>query len=152
MGCGKTTIGKVLAKEIKYDFIDCDEYLESRFDITIKECFDISEKYFRDLETDCVKEISEYKNKVISTGGGIVLKKENIELLKDDIIVFINRPLDNILSDIELDTRPLVKNGGKEAVIQIYNSRLNLYKQYCHYEVANDKSIEMIVNEIKNLM
>ncbi len=147
MGCGKTTIGKALAKRLGLDFVDCDKYLEERFNTTISACFDISEEYFRGLETECVKELSLSKGKVISTGGGVVLHKRNIDLLQNDLIIFINRPLENILNDIDCQKRPLIKND-KEKLRKIYNERIDLYKKYCDIEVLNDRGFQDVVLEV----
>ncbi len=151
MGCGKTTIGKALSERLNLEFIDCDDYLENRFNTTIGECFDISEDYFRGLETQCLKEINLTKGRVISTGGGVVLHKRNIELLDNDLIIFINRPLENILNDVDCQKRPLIKNN-KEGLKNIYNERINLYKEYCDIEVLNDKTLEDIIVEILNFL
>ncbi len=152
MGCGKTTIGKRMASELGYNFVDCDEYLEKKYNKTITECFDISEKYFRDLESECLKELSEQSGNVLSTGGGMVLREENVKLFKDDIIIFINRPIENILSDVDKSNRPLINNQDSSKIIEIYNSRINIYKKSCDFEVVNDKSIEEIISEIKKII
>lgn len=148
MGCGKTTIGKKLSKELRQDFIDCDEYLEKKYNITISECFAISEKYFRDLETECIEELSKFERKIISTGGGIILKSENMDFLKNDTVIFINRPLENILRDIDNQNRPLIKND-KEKLVTLYNERIGLYKKYCNFEILNNSTIEDVIEKIK---
>ncbi len=152
MGCGKSTIGKMLAEEIGYNFVDCDEYLENKYNKTIPECFEISEKYFRDLESECVKELSLQSGNVLSTGGGIVLRAENIEVFKDDVVIFINRPIENILSDVDKSNRPLINNQDSSKVLEIYNSRIELYKSSCDFEIVNDGSIEAVLNEIKKII
>ncbi len=152
MGCGKSTIGKMLAEEISYNFIDCDEYLEKKYNKTIPECFEISEKYFRDLESECAKELALESGNVLSTGGGIVLRKENIEAFRNDIIIFINRPIENILSDVDKSNRPLINNKDSSKILEIYNSRIELYKNSCDYEIMNDRSIEEVLVEIKKII
>ncbi len=147
MGCGKTTIGKCLAESLELELIDCDDYLEKKYNKTISECFDISEEYFRNLETECLKELCETKGKVISTGGGVVLNKRNMDLLKDDFVIFINRPLENILSDVDCQKRPLIKND-KEKLRSIYIERIDLYKKYCDIEVINDCGLQDVLIEI----
>ncbi len=152
MGCGKSTIGEELAKRIDYDFVDCDRYLEKRHNTTIPECFAISESYFRDVESICLVDLSRLSKQVISTGGGCVTRDINMSLFEDDIVVFINRPLENILSDLDTTNRPLAKKDFTE----IYNSRLDLYKKYCDVEVLNnstvDDVVETIVDKIKELI
>jgi len=147
-GSGKTTFGKIIAKKLNMPFIDMDEHIELNEKKTIKEMFDISEKYFRDVESKYAIILGQLNSRVIATGGGIVKRKENIENLeKNSIIVFLNRPVENIISDINMSTRPLLKDG-IEAVYKLYNERINLYKKYCHLEVYNDGGIEEVANKI----
>ncbi len=149
-GSGKTTIGKEVAKRLQIPFIDMDEMIEKKEGKVISEIFDYGEEHFRNLETNCAKELSNRKLCVISTGGGIVKRKENIELLKiNSIIVFINRSPEKIVSDVDIQKRPLLKNG-IENVYKIYNERIDLYKKYCDLEILNDDTIESAVNKIVN--
>ncbi len=149
-GCGKTTIGRLLSKRLTYDFIDMDFYIEQTQNKTISEIFENGEKYFRDIETDVCKILSKKINTVISTGGGVIKKEENIRYLKENsIVVFIDRPLEDILGDVEVEKRPLLANG-KEAVYKLYDERYELYKQYCDYTVKNTKSLKFVVDEIIN--
>lgn len=152
MGCGKSTIGKMLSDKLNFNFIDCDTYLENKYNKTIEECFDISEKYFRELETICCEEISTSKNTVISTGGGIVKDKKNINFYKNDIIIFINRPIENIVSDIKCKNRPLIADENEKKIIDIYNERISLYKNYCTYEISNNKNINLVVQDIIDIL
>ncbi len=147
MGCGKSTIGKLLAQKLDYNFIDCDTYLEQKYEKTIDECFKISESYFRELESNCLEELTKGKSQIISTGGGVVTVEKNLEYLKDDLVIFINRPLELILSDVDTATRPLLKDG-KEKLIGIYDERINLYKKFCDFEIINDVDLDTIVDLI----
>ena len=71
MGCGKTTIGKIIARKLNLDFIDTDKLIEEREGRKIKEIFDTNgEGYFRDKEHEICAELSNEDNKVIATGGG----------------------------------------------------------------------------------
>ena len=90
---GKSTIGKLLAQKINYEYYDADKYLERKEKRKISNIFaENGESYFRDLETKYLKKLS-YKNKlIISTGGGAVKRDENMEALKKKgIIVFLSR-------------------------------------------------------------
>lgn len=152
MGCGKTTIGKILSEKLNFGFIDCDEYLEKKYNTTIKDCFNISENYFRELESICLEEVSKLNSNVISTGGGAVKNKKNMDIYKNDIVIFINRPLNDILSDIACEHRPLISNQNNNTITNIYNERIQLYKKYCTYEVANDKKIDLVIDEIISII
>ncbi len=88
MGTGKTTIGKVLAKSLGRNLIDIDSEIEKDKGIKITEIFEsMGEATFRAMETEMVDKISTLSNVVISTGGGVVLRQENIELLRKNGIV-----------------------------------------------------------------
>ncbi|MCG6552751.1 MAG: shikimate kinase [Candidatus Magnetominusculus sp. LBB02] len=88
MGTGKTTIGRVLAKSLGRVLIDLDAEIEKKMGMKITDIFaEMGEAAFRDMETEMARTISTLSNAVISTGGGIVLRKENIELLRTNGIV-----------------------------------------------------------------
>ena len=147
-GCGKTTIGKLLAKKIKKDFIDMDNYIEEKFNETISDMFNIGEEYFRDFESAACKELSKERDALISCGGGVIKRKDNIDALKkSSLIIFIDRPVEYIISDIELYKRPLLKDG-KEVLYKLYKERYDLYNKYCDFKVANTRNLDDIVKEI----
>lgn len=151
-GCGKTTVGNLLSDKLNYEFIDMDFYIEKKQGKTIIELFKNGEDYFRSIETETCRELGEKGKTIISSGGGVVKKAINIEYLKNNsIVVFIDRPVENILSDIEVEKRPLLANG-KEVLYKLYDERYNLYKNYCDYRVENTGSIDEIVDKIANLI
>ena len=81
--CGKSTIGYWLSKKINFPVLDADKYLEEKENRLISDIFSKEgEEYFRELETKYLKELSEKEGLIISTGGGAVKKKENIDILK----------------------------------------------------------------------
>ena len=149
-GCGKTTIGKLLAKRLKKDFIDMDDYIEKTYEESITEMFNIGEEYFRDFESAACKELSKEKDALISCGGGVIKRKDNIDTLKrSSLIVFIDRPVKHIIADIETEKRPLLKDG-EEVLYNLYKERYELYNKYCDIKVENVKDIEELVKEIAN--
>ncbi len=80
-GCGKTCLGNIISSDEEISFIDLDEYIEEKNNMTIKEMFSISEEYFRDRETEAVKQVSKLENTLIATGGGVIKRKENMDAL-----------------------------------------------------------------------
>lgn len=151
-GCGKTYIGKILAEKLNKEFIDSDEYLQTLEKKSISELFVYGEEYFREVETKAIKEISLNKNKVISTGGGVIKKYENIELLKKNgIIIFLNRPLERIIEDIDVSSRPLLLKGIEE-IYSIYNKRVEFYKKYSDYIIENKTGINQVVDSIIDII
>lgn len=147
-GSGKTTVGLLLSKKLNMKFVDMDEYIEFRERKSIIEMFEISEEYFRNAESKCAEILGKESSLIIATGGGIVKRRENIDFLKQNsVIVFLNRPPEKIIDDIDITTRPLLKEG-KNKVFSLYNERLHLYKKYCTIEVLNNKTLDDAVNEI----
>ncbi len=147
-GSGKTAIGEKIAKKLSMDFVDMDEMIEVNEGKSIAEIFKNGEDYFRSLETDCAKVLGSRESSVISTGGGIVKKKENIDYLKkNSIIIFINRHPDSIVNDVDIQKRPLLKDG-VQIIYKLYDERIDLYKKYCDIEVINDKGIDEAVRKI----
>ena len=108
-GCGKTTLGKILNKELSMEFYDMDNYIERKTDKKISELFEKGENYFRDIESLACEELSKNKNVIISTGGGVIKRKENIDFLKENgIVIFIDRSVDDIIGDVDISKRPLL--------------------------------------------
>lgn len=151
-GCGKTTIGSILAKQLKIEFIDMDEYIQNTTSKTVGELFETGEEYFRDIETKACIELAKKKNILISTGGGVVKRSENIGILKkDSIIIFIDRPVEKILKDVDVSKRPLLKDG-KEKIINLYKERYELYKKAADKVVLNDKNINEVIEKLHELL
>ncbi|KPI54130.1 shikimate kinase [Clostridioides difficile] len=149
-GSGKTTIGKLLAQEYNCSFCDMDDYISQISQKSITELFSEGEGVFRDYETQACKELSISDKTVVSTGGGVIKKNVNMDILKETgIIVFINRPIQRILEDININSRPLLKNG-KDRLYNLYNERINLYKRFSDIEILNDKSLNNAVYNITN--
>lgn len=147
-GCGKSTVGKSLANSINFDFIDMDQFIQDSQGKTIKQLFDNGEDYFRKVESESCEILCKQNNIVIASGGGVVKNKGNIDLFKEFLIVFINRPLELILNDIDTDSRPLLKDG-KEKLTKLYRERIDLYKSYNDIEIVNDGPLEQVVEALK---
>jgi len=135
--CGKSTIGYWLSKKINYPFVDVDRYLEEKENRIISDIFsNEGEEYFRELETKYLKELSEKEGIIISTGGGAVKNKENIDILKENgIIVFLNRIIDDISRENHRN-RPLLQN--PDNIRKLYDERIKLYRQYADIIIKND--------------
>lgn len=131
MGCGKSTIGKILARKCGCGFIDMDDYIVDREGMTIPQIFAYKgEKYFRDTETAVIGELAK-KQCIIACGGGAMLKKENADIASENgIIIYIDIPFEACYERIAGDrNRPLVMNNSKEQLEEIYNGRVPIYKE-----------------------
>ncbi|BCZ48824.1 shikimate kinase [Clostridium gelidum] len=151
-GCGKSTIGKLISKELNLKFIDMDNYIEKMTAKTIPQLFEHGEDYFRDFETLACTELSERSNVLISSGGGVIKRKENIGILKkESYIIFIDRPLEELLNDVDISKRPLLKEG-REKLIKLYEERYELYKSSADDIVKNDKGLRNTIDIMEKLI
>lgn len=151
-GCGKSTIGKILADRLNYKYIDSDSIIEEKSGKSIEELFSIGENHFRKIECEVIKEASLEKNSVISTGGGVIKNSVNVELLKKNgTVVFIDRPIENIALDINMSKRPLLKEGTAR-LYELYKERYEMYQKSCDIRITNDTSIEDVVKRIEELV
>lgn len=152
MGCGKSTVGKLLAERLKLTFCDTDSYIEQREDCSISEIFERrGEDCFRTVEKAVIKELSNKKGLVIATGGGVVINPNNAEnLRKTGLVVFLDVTPETVLKRLEGDTtRPLLMRDDKEtAVRELLNRRKPIYQAAAHFTVNADREALKVVDEI----
>ncbi|MCX8094261.1 MAG: shikimate kinase [Candidatus Goldbacteria bacterium] len=152
MGSGKTVIARQLSKILKRKIIDTDKIIEKRQKKKIKEIFKLyGEKFFRKVETDAVKYAGMQKNKIIATGGGVVIKPQNIKILKKNgIIVYLKNTFETSCKRLKnKKDRPLFKINNLKETRLLFNKRLKLYKRAADIIIKTDnKSIERVTNEI----
>jgi len=144
---GKSTIGKLLAQKINYEYYDADKYLEKKENVKISTLFsEKGEEYFRNLETKYLKGLSEKNGIIISTGGGVVKREENMKILKEKgIIVFLNRKLEDIAKENH-EARPLLQN--IDNIYKLYEERIELYNRYSDIIVENDRTLKEVTDKI----
>lgn len=155
MGVGKTVVGKSLAKNLNIKFIDMDNEIEKRENKIISDIFKESgEEYFRELENDLLKELVKEDNIIISTGGGIIIKQENIDILKQERkVIFLDANVKTIQKNVskEIDKRPLLKQSENiaETIDNLLKKRINKYNDTYNIKIdINDKNINEVVSEI----
>lgn len=153
MAAGKTTTGEILSDKLNFPFIDLDKrIMESENKLIIDIFNEYGEEYFRKLEKKYLKDIVKLENYVIALGGGTVLDKENVNIIKENngIIVFLDTDIDIILKRIENDNkRPLIKSQNKEEKIKLYNARHKTYKEVSDFTTDN-QNIDDILNFIRS--
>lgn len=157
MGSGKSSVGKVLADKLERKFIDMDDEIELGEEKTINKIFtEYGEDCFREIETNYLEKLLTKRNKVISTGGGIILKEENISILKRiGTVIFLHTTLESLLKNLEGDKqRPLLQGDDVEQVIKkLLNKREPIYFNAASMIIqTSKKSIEDIADEIIKLL
>jgi shikimate kinase len=160
-GVGKTSVGRLLAKKLRWNFVDADEFIERRYGFMIAELFEKQgESLFRLLESDVINELSKLDSHIIAAGGGAVLKYKNVKNLKRNGIVFLLESncdviYQRILKDDKTGkTRPrlTVKNLYDE-IKSLLDFRKPYYKQACDHTINTSKSNpEDVVNEICEIL
>ncbi|MEG4623422.1 shikimate kinase [Microcoleus sp. w1-18aA5] len=132
MGAGKTTVGRILAKKLKYRFFDTDELIVRVANQSIAEIFDQEgEEAFRELESKVLGELSAYQNSVVATGGGIVTRSRNWGYLHYGVVVWLDVPVDQLYDRLRSDTaRPLLQEGEIKSKLQsLLKERERFYTQ-----------------------
>jgi shikimate kinase len=149
MGAGKTTLGKKLAKSMGLEFIDTDKKIESLHGSISKLFADKGEDHFRSLEESVLSD-SLKDNRVIATGGGIVLSQSNRSSLKDAFVVFLDTTMDSVIGRVNTDKRPLLRDN-PERWQAIYDQRLPLYKEVASITVfTGNRPIKDLLSEIQS--
>jgi len=111
MGTGKTTVGKILAKKLKKEFVEMDEEIEKREGKKIVDIFRLfGEPYFRKVEKEVLKEIASCFNLVVSCGGGVIVDEENLKILKKTGIIICLKATPSVIYERTKKTkeRPLL--------------------------------------------
>ncbi len=145
-GSGKSTVGKLLEEVTGLKFCDTDALIEEKTGMTIPDIFEKhGESYFRDIESDVIKEISDKTGLIISTGGGAILRKENIHnLKKNGKLFFLDRPLKDLIPTLN---RPLAKDA--DAIKKRYEERYDIYLSTCDKVIKVVGDAQSVAKEIK---
>lgn len=156
MGTGKSTIGKELSKMLQMKLVDIDAEIEKAQKMKINDIFRIyGEQYFRDIETAMIKKLSKRKNIIISTGGGAVLRDENMEALKENGIIFcLNASTETIMErTCRSEDRPLLKvENPREKISEMLSCRRPFYEKAGIMVDTDRKSPLEIVEEIMEII
>ncbi len=155
MGSGKTTLGKWIAREHGYTFLDTDDMIEEEQQRSINDIFaKEGEEYFRDLETDMIRSLADRDDKVvISVGGGLPIREANRELMRHvGKVVYLRTTVDELEKRLKGDTkRPLLAGGNvREKIISLMDKREALYLDAADIVVdTTGKRFEQIYDIIK---
>ncbi len=158
-GCGKSTVGKTLAKKSEYQYVDLDKYIETKNSKTIPDIFnEVGEVGFRQLEQDALKDFSEKDNYIVSCGGGIISNSENKKLMNGKVI-YIDVPIKSLKKRLASDAanaRPMFKT---KTVEELYKERKDQYNYFMDYKVYNHrvndcvkKILELVSEKMKKIL
>lgn len=141
-GSGKTTVGKLLSKKLKRPFIETDDLVEKYSGMSIAQI--VQRKgwgCFRNCESGVIKDLNNVKKSIIATGGGVVLKKENMQILKTDgFLIYLKARADTLVNRIGNDpNRPsLTGKPVKDDIHQTLRERHRLYQQAADVKINTD--------------
>lgn len=154
MGCGKSSVGIRLSYALKRTVIDTDKLIEKKRNMTVSDIFaKYGESAFRQMETDCLKElISAEDNRIISTGGGLPVKEENHGLLKElGRVYYLKVTPEAVYERLKGDdSRPLLRGDNPKSKIKELLDKREAFYEKCadHIIEVSDKSFEEIIEEI----
>ncbi len=152
MGTGKSAVGRVIAQKLEFHFIDTDDVIEQTSKAKISDIFaEHGEDYFRDLESQAVKSVALMKNQVIATGGGVVLRSSNIDLLRTGGPIFCLNATPKAIWDRVRSSRsrPLLR--GPEPLKKIetlLDKRAPYYALADHQIETTGVSVDRVADEI----
>ena len=128
MGVGKTTIGKLLSKELDIEFIDLDKFIENRYRKTIQEVFaEKGEAKFRIIEREMLSEVATFHNVLISTGGGTPCFFNNMDVMNQyGVTLYIKASVDQLVSRllVSKNVRPIIQNKSPEELKEFVKAHL----------------------------
>ncbi|MCD7948452.1 MAG: shikimate kinase [Oscillospiraceae bacterium] len=150
-GSGKSAVGSTLARLLHMPFLDTDTMVVKAAGHTIPEIFAAEgEEGFRDRESAAVRAAARAKGAVIATGGGVIKRASNMRALaRTGIIFFLDRPPEDIAKE-DHKGRPLV-GADAERIFALYHERIDLYRRYGQYHIANVSSAKEAADHISVL-
>ncbi len=140
-GTGKTTVARLLADKLSWQWSDADEVLQHRFGRSIRQIFaDEGELGFRDKESAVLEDLAHTDKQVVATGGGIILRPENREKLKAGKVVWLTAPTEVLWKRLQndattADRRPNLTQGGHAEIEELLKIRLPLYAACADWQV-----------------
>lgn len=157
MGAGKSTIGRVLAAELHLDFRDSDKVIEDRTGADIPWIFDMEgEEGFRDRESAVLEELASGQGAVIATGGGIILRQKNREVMTaSGYVCYLTASIDQLVERTARDKkRPLLQvENPRQKIIDLVALRDPLYRETADFVINTDRrSPKTVAQEISALI
>lgn len=160
MGCGKSAVGRRLSFALKLPFYDMDKEIVRQTGMAIPEIFELyGEEYFRDLETEFLRNFN-HNNCIISTGGGVAMREKNRKIMRETgLVLFLDAPFREIWRRIHKDSnRPIVQKSTRDEIEAMFKKRYRNYKTAAHITIRTEfRTLRQItqyaafqVNRLKN--
>ncbi len=154
---GKSAIGRAIADYFGFTFYDMDEEIVSSAGMSIQSIFEEKgEPAFREIETQIAKKLSEVKKAVVATGGGVVTRENNMKFFMSEssAIIFIHRHVTRFITTPKrvMEKRPLLQKTSLDKLLNLYKTRLPLYRKYCNFEIQNDANKDDAIRSVIKLL
>ena len=139
MGCGKSTCARLVGELTGAEAVDTDHVIQQRTGMTVSRIFsEQGEDAFRKLETELCRELKERRDLVIACGGGLPMREESIDLLRETgLVVYLSRPVEEIYRPEKLRNRPLAR-GGREDFFRKFEQRDPIYRAKADFVVESE--------------
>lgn len=153
-GCGKSSLGKRVAGNLRVPYVDMDQRISDAVGCTVSEMFErYGEQAFRNAETNTLIQLTRETPSLVSTGGGTVLRENNRAIMRNSgVIVLIDRPLEEIMGDIKLDRRPLLAQKGLGEVERLYHERIDIYRSVADFVMDNSNGYHAGLRGLEQIM
>jgi shikimate kinase len=148
MGTGKSSVGPIIARMMRKDFVELDMEIEKAAGSTISDIFTLhGEDHFRKIEKEILRRALERENVVLSCGGGAIIDIQNRRLLKKkSIVVWLDASAEVIAERLKDDgSRPLLADNSKESIVNLLEKRLELYREASEIRVQTD---DLDINQV----
>ena len=148
MGTGKSSVGPILARMMRKDFVELDMEIEKAAGSTISDIFTLhGEDHFRKIEKEILRRALERENVVLSCGGGAIIDIQNRRLLKKkSIVVWLDASAGVIAERLkDNSSRPLLADNSKESIVNLLEKRLELYREASEIRVQTD---DLDINQV----
>ena len=153
-GSGKSSLGKRLAGRLHIPYIDTDGRITQALGMPVTEIFaTYGEDAFRTAEANLLIQITRMPPMIVSTGGGMIMQPHNRALMRNHgVIILIDRPLEEIMSDIKLDRRPTLARKGLGGVEDLYWDRISTYRSVADRILDNSHGFHAGISNLEKLI
>ncbi|CAA6814200.1 MAG: Shikimate kinase I (EC [uncultured Sulfurovum sp.] len=151
MGSGKTSVGRILARELFKNFVDVDSMIEKEQGASVSEIFKTKgEEHFRGLEQECINSLTQQKGQIIATGGGLPIYSS---ISDKSLIVYINADFEVILKRLtkrEREKRPLLQDEARAKIL--FDERKDTYEELATFSVDANQRIPVFIHLIRDFI